>query len=88
MIYCCATFVSSLWHASVRADGCVMKIVLFMKYRDQTFKKGNKNNQTYRNIFVEEERNSNVDSDDDLPLSTWKSNKKKSTHTIIILRQN
>ena len=39
MIGCYATFVSSLWHASVRDDDSVIKIVLFMKYRDRTFQK-------------------------------------------------
>ena len=39
MIGCSATFVSSSWHASVKVDDSVMKIVLLMEDRDETFEK-------------------------------------------------
>ena len=88
MICCCATFISSLQHDLVWADDSVMKIALFMKYRDRTFEKGNKKNQILRNIFVAEEINSNVDTDDDVPLSILISNKKESSKTVTIKKRN
>ena len=43
-----------------------------MKYRDRTFEKENKHKKYYKNIFVEEVKNTNVDTKDNLPLSTLK----------------
>ena len=85
---CCATFVSSLCHALVWADDSVMKIVLFMKYKNRTFEKGNKHNQIFSNIFVEEERKLSVDSEDDVHLSILISNKKESNNTVKIKKRN
>ena len=43
-----------------------------------------KNNKTYKNIFVEEKINLNVDTDDDLPLSTWKLSRIEPAQKIIV----
>ena len=58
-----------------------------MKYRDRTFEKENKHKKYYKNIFVEEVRNTNVDTEDYLPLSTLKLSKKKTAHIIKIKKR-